>query len=155
MWFLSFFLLLSMEFKILPFFIVYYYFLGEFEAFRQWWEKNLCYHCQGVSSLSLFCFDCFGARGIMCNIHIFKTMMLWLFVILDVRLEPPLNETFHEIEGDNGKVLPKNMMEDVAWVHEGSRWICKFDAYINWYTIKWLCYQNVTNTRSSHGDGQI
>jgi hypothetical protein len=74
---------------------------------------------------------------------------------LDVRLEPPLNETFHEIEGDNGKVLPKNMMEDVAWVHEGSRWICKFDAYINWYTIKWLCYQNVTNTRSSHGDGQI
>jgi hypothetical protein len=48
-----------------------------------------------------------------------------LFVTLDVRLEPPLNETFHEIEGDHGKVLPKNMMEDVAWVHEGSRWICK------------------------------
>jgi hypothetical protein len=67
-----------------------------------------------------------------------------LFVTLDVSLEPPLNEAFHEIEGDPGKVLLKNMMEDVAWVHESSRWICKLDAYIDCYTIKWLCCQNLT-----------
>ncbi len=67
-----------------------------------------------------------------------------MFVTLDVRLEPPLNEAFNEIEGDHGKVLPKNMMEDVAWVHEGSRWICKLDAYIDCYTIKWFCHQNLT-----------
>jgi hypothetical protein len=47
-----------------------------------------------------------------------------LFVTLDVGLEPPPNEAFHEIKHDHGKFLFKNMMEDVAWVHEGSRWIC-------------------------------
>jgi hypothetical protein len=39
-----------------PFFIVHYCLLGEFEAFWQWWENNLCYHCWGVSNLSLFLF---------------------------------------------------------------------------------------------------
>jgi hypothetical protein len=34
---------------------------------------------------------------------------------MDVGFEPPSKETFH------GKISFGNAMEDVAWVHEGSR----------------------------------
>jgi len=41
-------------------------------------------------------------------------------------------------ESDNGRVPPNHAMEDVDWVYEGSRWICKFNGYINSYVAKWL-----------------
>jgi hypothetical protein len=31
-------------------------------------------------------------------------------------------------KSDHGKVPPNYAMEDVDWVHEGSRWICKFNG---------------------------
>ncbi len=40
-------------------------------------------------------------------------------------------------KSDHGKVPLNHAMEDVNWVHEGSRWICKFngciDAWLNGY----------------------
>jgi hypothetical protein len=44
--------------------------------------------------------------------------------------------TFHE--GDHGKIPPKHVMENVDWVHEGSRWVSTYDACINKNTTKWL-----------------
>jgi hypothetical protein len=44
--------------------------------------------------------------------------------------------TFHE--GDHGKIPSKHVMENVNWVHEGSRWACTFDACINNNIVKWL-----------------
>ncbi len=43
--------------------------------------------------------------------------------------EHPFEEGFHEVE--SGVVLLGDMMEDVVWVHEGSRGMCKVNAYIN------------------------
>jgi hypothetical protein len=57
-------------------------------------------------------------------------------------------------ESDNGEVPPNHAMEDVDWVHEGSRWICKFNGCINSYVAKWLL-NSLTfgqQTQSSHGD---
>jgi hypothetical protein len=41
-------------------------------------------------------------------------------------------------EGDHGEVPFKNEMEDVEWVYERSRWICKADSCLTSYAIKWL-----------------
>ncbi len=49
---------------------------------------------------------------------------------MDVGFQPPSEETFH------GKFSFGDTMEDVARVHEGSRWICKVDACTNSYVTK-------------------
>jgi len=57
-----------------------------------------------------------------------------------VGFEHPLEEGFHEIE--RGVVLLGDMMEDVVWVHEGSRGICKVNAYISSYATK-CCFIDI------------
>jgi hypothetical protein len=57
-----------------------------------------------------------------------------------VGFEHPLEEGFHEVE--SGVVLLGDMMEDVVWVHEGSRGIQKVNAYISSYAIK-CCFINI------------
>ncbi len=54
--------------------------------------------------------------------------------------EHPLYEGFHEIEGRI--VLLGDMMQDVVWVHEGSRGICKVNAYICFYATK-CCFIDI------------
>jgi hypothetical protein len=51
-----------------------------------------------------------------------------------VGFEHPFEEGFHEVE--SGVVLLRDMMEDVVGVHEGSRGICKVNAYISSYANK-------------------
>jgi hypothetical protein len=36
-----------------------------------------------------------------------------------------IGETSHKVESDHGKNLPKNVMEDVSWVHEELRLITR------------------------------
>jgi len=54
--------------------------------------------------------------------------------------EHPLEEGYHEIEG--GLVLLGDIMEDVVSVHEGSRGICKVNAYISSYATK-CCFIDI------------
>jgi hypothetical protein len=53
-------------------------------------------------------------------------------------------------KSDHGKIPLNHVMENVNWVHEGSRWICKFNGCINSYTIKWLFRQHLDNKHSHH-----
>ncbi len=53
-------------------------------------------------------------------------------------------------ENDHGKVPPNHAMEDVYWVHEGSRWICKFNGWIDSYVAKWLFHQHLGNKHGHH-----
>jgi hypothetical protein len=39
-------------------------------------------------------------------------------------------------ECDHEEVAPQHAMEDVDWVHEGSRWVCKINGCTNTYMIK-------------------
>jgi hypothetical protein len=57
-----------------------------------------------------------------------------------VRFKHLVEEGFHEVE--NGVVLLGDMMEDVVWVHEGSRGICKVNAYISSYATK-CCFIDI------------
>jgi hypothetical protein len=34
-------------------------------------------------------------------------------------------------------------MEDVNWVHKGSRWVCKINGCTNSYTTKWLLHRHL------------
>ncbi len=54
--------------------------------------------------------------------------------------EHPFEEGFHEVE--SGVVLLGDMMEDVVWIHEGSRGICKVNAYISSYATK-CCFTDI------------
>jgi len=66
--------------------------------------------------------------------------MLSLFIYLVVGFEHPFEEGFHEVE--SGVVLLGDMMEDVVWVHEWLRGICKVSAYINSYATK-CCFIDI------------
>jgi len=57
-----------------------------------------------------------------------------------VGFEHPFEEGFHEVE--SGIVLLRDMMEDVVGVHEGSRGICKVNAYISSYATK-CCFIDI------------
>ncbi len=37
----------------------------------------------------------------------------------------------------------RDAMEDNEWVHEGSKWCCKVDAYISSYVAKWMIYKHL------------
>ncbi len=39
-------------------------------------------------------------------------------------------------ESDHEEITPQHVMEDVDWVHEGSRWVCKINGCTNTYVIK-------------------
>jgi hypothetical protein len=53
-------------------------------------------------------------------------------------------------ESDHGKIPPNHAMEDVDWVHEESRWICKFNGCTNNYMAKWLFRQHLDNKHGHH-----
>jgi hypothetical protein len=53
-------------------------------------------------------------------------------------------------KSDHGKVPLNHAMEDVNWVHERSRWICKFNGCIDSYRAKWLFHQHLDNKHSHH-----
>ncbi len=55
----------------------------------------------------------------------FSIVMLWLFIDLVVKLELPHEEASHEVEGDHEKVLFRNAMEHVTWVHKESSWFAR------------------------------
>jgi hypothetical protein len=48
-------------------------------------------------------------------------------------------------ESDKVEVPPNHAMEDVDWVHEGSRWKCKINGCTNVYAAKWLFCQHLDN----------
>ncbi len=48
-------------------------------------------------------------------------------------------------ESDQVKVPPNHAMEDVEWVHEGSRWKCTINGCIDNYAAKWLLHQHLDN----------
>jgi hypothetical protein len=48
-------------------------------------------------------------------------------------------------ENDHGKIPWKNSMEDVDWVHEGSRWVCKINGCTDNYAAKWLLHCHLDN----------
>ncbi len=37
-------------------------------------------------------------------------------------------------------------MEEIEWVHEGSRWCCKVDACTSFYAAKWLFHRHLDQT---------
>jgi hypothetical protein len=53
-------------------------------------------------------------------------------------------------ESDYGKVAPKHVVEDVDWVHEGLRWVCKINGCINNYVVKWLFCHHFDNKHGLH-----
>ncbi len=59
-------------------------------------------------------------------------------------------------ESDQVKVPPNHAMEDVDWVHEGSRWKCKINGCIDAYAAKWLLRQHLDGqrTRALHEVGK-
>jgi hypothetical protein len=48
-------------------------------------------------------------------------------------------------ESDQVEVPPNHAMEDVDWVHKGSRWKCKINGCTNIYVTKWLLHQHLDN----------
>jgi len=46
---------------------------------------------------------------------------------------------------DEVEVPPNHAMEDVDWVHKGSRWKCKINGCTNAYAVKWLLCQHLDN----------
>ncbi len=46
-------------------------------------------------------------------------------------------------ESDQVAIPPNHAMEDVDWVHEGSRWKCKINGCTNAYVTKWLLRQHL------------
>jgi hypothetical protein len=53
-------------------------------------------------------------------------------------------------ENDHGEVPPNHAMEDVDWIHKGSRWVCKINGYINSYVVKWLLHCHLDNKHGLH-----
>jgi hypothetical protein len=53
-------------------------------------------------------------------------------------------------ESDQVEIPPNHAMEDVDWVHEGSRWKCKINGCTNVYVIKWLLCQHLDNKHGLH-----
>jgi hypothetical protein len=53
-------------------------------------------------------------------------------------------------ESDHGKIPPNHAMEDVNWVHERSRWVCKINGCIDSYTAKWLLHCHLDNKHGLH-----
>jgi hypothetical protein len=53
-------------------------------------------------------------------------------------------------EADHAEVSPKHAMEDVDWVHEGSRWLCKINGCTNSYAAMWLLHQQFDNKHLPH-----
>ncbi len=48
-------------------------------------------------------------------------------------------------KSDQVEVSPNHAMEDVDWVHEGSRWKCKINGCTDVYAVKWLLHQHLDN----------
>ncbi len=48
-------------------------------------------------------------------------------------------------ESDQVEVPPNHVMEDVDWVHKGSKWKCKINGCTNTYATKWLLHQHLDN----------
>ncbi len=48
-------------------------------------------------------------------------------------------------ESDQVEVPPNHAMEDVDWVHEGSKWKCKINGCTNTYAAEWLLRQHLDN----------
>ncbi len=48
-------------------------------------------------------------------------------------------------ESDQVEAPSNHAMEDVDWVHEGSRWKCKINGCTNTYVVKWLFRQHLYN----------
>ncbi len=53
-------------------------------------------------------------------------------------------------ESDQVEVPPNHAMEDVDWVHEGSRWKCKINGCADVYATKWLLRQHLDNKHGLH-----
>jgi hypothetical protein len=53
-------------------------------------------------------------------------------------------------KSDHEKIPLNLAMEDVDWVHEGSRWICKLNGCTNIYMAKWLFHQHLDNKHGHH-----
>jgi hypothetical protein len=53
-------------------------------------------------------------------------------------------------ENDQVEIPPNHVMEDVNWVHEGSRWKCKINGCIDVYAAKWLLRQHLDNKHKFH-----
>jgi len=51
---------------------------------------------------------------------------------------------------DRGKIPPNHVMEDVEWVHEGSRWVCKINGCTDSYAAKWLLHRHLDNKHGLH-----
>jgi hypothetical protein len=48
-------------------------------------------------------------------------------------------------ESDRVEIPPNHAMEDVDWVHKGSRWKCKINGCIDTYAAKWLLRKHLDN----------
>ncbi len=53
-------------------------------------------------------------------------------------------------ESDQVEVPPNHAMEDVDWVHEGSRWKWKINGCTDAYATKWLLRQHLDNKHELH-----
>jgi hypothetical protein len=53
-------------------------------------------------------------------------------------------------EDDNKEVLAKDAMEDMNWVHEKSRCMCKINICTNSNVVKWLIHQHMHNKHGLH-----
>ncbi len=68
--------------------------------------------------------------------------MLWLFIDLVVKLELSHEEAYDEIEGDHEKVLFRDAMEHVTWVHKESS---QFARSMHASILMWVsgCFINI------------
>jgi hypothetical protein len=53
-------------------------------------------------------------------------------------------------ESDQVEVPPNHAMEDVDWVHKGSKSKCKINGCTNAYVAKWLLHQHLDNKHELH-----
>ncbi len=114
---------------------------GSTLVYKFWFQYPCCDYCLRDGLISIPS-SCLGFRGWSnCNTFIMQTCWTNKFFV-------GANVASHK--NDHGKVPLNHAMENVNWVHEGSRWICKFNGCINSYTAKWLFCQHLDNKYSHH-----
>ncbi len=53
-------------------------------------------------------------------------------------------------ESDHVELPPNHAMEDVDWMHKGSRWKRKINGCTNVHAVKWLFCQHLDNKHGLH-----
>jgi hypothetical protein len=114
---------------------------GSMLIYKLWLQCPCHDYCLGASLIAILS-SCLGFKGwFNCNTFIMQTCWFNNFFV---------GTKVVSHKSDDGKVPLNHAMEDVNWVHEGSRWICKFNGCIDSYMAKWLLRWHLDNKHSHH-----